>query len=239
MTSSSPPLRSIQSRVEVGVGTKVELVEGAGRFQSLLEALYAGCRSEFLALHTEAPLSAAALDRFSEHNTRLLDRGATVQIVYPVALSAHSRMWEHAELMSSIGAQIRFAESVPFRLIVADASQALLPADDRPIERAALLVRHRYTTMALRNLALASFQQGWTVEQLANEPKGPGKAPGPTDNDRRVLELMSSGLTDEAAARHLSVTDRQFRRYVAAVMVKLDAVSRFQLGVRAADRGWI
>lgn len=57
--------------------------------------------------------------------------------------------------------------------------------------------------------------------------------------DRRVIGLLATGVTDDVAARRLFVTDRQYRRYVAAVMRKLGATSRFQAGMLAAERGWL
>ncbi|NEE20393.1 response regulator transcription factor, partial [Streptomyces sp. SID7499] len=43
--------------------------------------------------------------------------------------------------------------------------------------------------------------------------------------------------TDEVAARELTVSVRTYRRYVAEIMTLLDATSRFQAGVRAAELG--
>lgn len=62
---------------------------------------------------------------------------------------------------------------------------------------------------------------------------------GPSALERRVLRLMATGVTDEVAARRLCVTDRHYRRHVAAVMRRLGAQSRFQAGVVAAERGWL
>ncbi|MGO1057161.1 hypothetical protein [Crossiella sp. CA198] len=57
--------------------------------------------------------------------------------------------------------------------------------------------------------------------------------------DRRVLELLASGITDEAAARIVGFSVRQLRRRVAALMARLEAASRFEAGVAAARRGWV
>lgn len=52
-----------------------------------------------------------------------------------------------------------------------------------------------------------------------------------------VVDAMSTGLKDEAAARRLSVSLRTYRRYVADIMTRLGVATRFQLGVRAAELG--
>jgi DNA-binding NarL/FixJ family response regulator len=46
---------------------------------------------------------------------------------------------------------------------------------------------------------------------------------------------MAQGFTDEAVARKLGMSVRTCRRHIAALMGSLDAVSRFQAGVRAAN----
>ncbi|WP_344262997.1 LuxR family transcriptional regulator [Streptomyces sodiiphilus] len=56
---------------------------------------------------------------------------------------------------------------------------------------------------------------------------------------RCILEKLQVGMTDEAAARDLSVSVRTYRRYVAEIMTMLGATSRFQAGVRAAELGWL
>ncbi|MHA6796033.1 response regulator transcription factor [Pseudonocardia bannensis] len=55
--------------------------------------------------------------------------------------------------------------------------------------------------------------------------------------ERRVLELMSRGVTDEAAARETGTSVRTYRRHVAEVMSMLGAQSRFRAGVLAVERG--
>lgn len=52
-----------------------------------------------------------------------------------------------------------------------------------------------------------------------------------------VLRLLNDGLTDEVAARRLSVSTRTYRRCIADLMVRLNVSTRFQLGSRAAELG--
>ncbi|MBL3667670.1 helix-turn-helix transcriptional regulator [Streptomyces sp. M2CJ-2] len=57
------------------------------------------------------------------------------------------------------------------------------------------------------------------------------------DVARQILNLLQVGITDEVAARELSISVRTYRRYVAEIMALLGASSRFQAGVRAAELG--
>lgn len=52
-----------------------------------------------------------------------------------------------------------------------------------------------------------------------------------------VLRTLTSGVTDEAAARELGISLRTYRRRVAELLVTLNASSRFQAGVRAGEMG--
>ncbi|MET8877737.1 TrmB family transcriptional regulator sugar-binding domain-containing protein [Nocardia sp. NPDC004604] len=52
-----------------------------------------------------------------------------------------------------------------------------------------------------------------------------------------VMTALNTGMTDEAAARTLSVSVRTYRRYIAEVMTRLGVTTRFQLGVRASELG--
>lgn len=52
-----------------------------------------------------------------------------------------------------------------------------------------------------------------------------------------VLRSLDAGVTDEVAARQLSVSLRTYRRHVASIMEKLNITTRFQLGVRATELG--
>ncbi|WP_028654988.1 response regulator transcription factor [Nocardioides sp. J54] len=55
----------------------------------------------------------------------------------------------------------------------------------------------------------------------------------------QVLDLLSRGVKDEAAARSLGLGVRTYRRRVAELMSALGAESRFQAGVRARELGLV
>lgn len=58
-----------------------------------------------------------------------------------------------------------------------------------------------------------------------------------SDTVQQVLRCLRLGLTDDVAARQLSVSVRTYRRYVAEIMTLLGANSRFQAGAHASQRG--
>jgi DNA-binding NarL/FixJ family response regulator len=100
----------------------------------------------------------------------------------------------------------------------------------------ALLVR----AQALTSLAVALFDQAWKLsEPLGDEDTTAEGEDTPTPQERILLRLLSRGAKDEAAARHLGVSVRTVRRMVADLMRRLNARSRFQAGILAAQRGWL
>jgi DNA-binding NarL/FixJ family response regulator len=62
---------------------------------------------------------------------------------------------------------------------------------------------------------------------------------GPTELERKLLDLLAQGLTDEAVAKRLGVSVRTERRMIASLMRRLQASGRFEAGVKAAQYNWI
>ena len=58
-----------------------------------------------------------------------------------------------------------------------------------------------------------------------------------TRDERRLLAILATGLTDEAAAARLGLSSRTVRRRLRAVMDKLGASSRLQAGYMAGQNG--
>ncbi|WP_242513940.1 response regulator transcription factor [Streptomyces leeuwenhoekii] len=62
---------------------------------------------------------------------------------------------------------------------------------------------------------------------------------GVSASDRELLRLLASGLTGEGAGKRLGISVRTVRRQMAALMERLNATSRFEAGLKAAQRGWL
>jgi DNA-binding NarL/FixJ family response regulator len=57
--------------------------------------------------------------------------------------------------------------------------------------------------------------------------------------DARILGLLLAGLTDQAVANQLGLSMRTVQRRVRALMDRVAAETRLQLGFQAARRGWL
>jgi DNA-binding CsgD family transcriptional regulator len=57
--------------------------------------------------------------------------------------------------------------------------------------------------------------------------------------EQRMLGLLASGLSDDDIVRTLKVSRRTFFRYLERLQAQAGVNSRFQLGVYAAQHGWL
>jgi DNA-binding NarL/FixJ family response regulator len=129
------------------------------------------------------------------------------------------------------GEEAKLRLHVPTKLYHVDDSIALVGIDRAA--RTALLIH------APELLALGSewFDAVWN--DPATVAVGKAGTDGLTDAQRKVLELMVVGLSDETIARQQNLSVRTVRRHVNAIYRELNVASRFAAGVAAAKRGWL
>jgi DNA-binding NarL/FixJ family response regulator len=135
--------------------------------------------------------------------------------------------------MVELGEQARVLPTVPLKLLVVDGCRALLPLTASAAGGyCAVVVWHSAVTEALQKL----FELAWQQATPLGQPVSDGEL---TEDERTLTRLLAAGMKDEAVARHLGVSLRTLRRRVSDLQERLGAASRFQLGMRAAQRGWV
>ncbi|MFD3471234.1 TrmB family transcriptional regulator sugar-binding domain-containing protein [Streptomyces sp. NPDC058682] len=127
--------------------------------------------------------------------------------------------------------EVRVARVPPVQALVVDGTSALVVAESA-VGRRASLIKSPEVLHTLHTL----FETVWSTAVPADERVSFG------DRDRaglvqQILWALRGGVTDEVAARELTVSVRTYRRYVAEIMALLGANFRFQAGVRAAELG--
>ncbi|WP_373310785.1 response regulator transcription factor [Streptomyces alanosinicus] len=132
------------------------------------------------------------------------------------------------------GGQVRMSMHPLPGFAVLNRTVAILPVGHRDISQS-VLVREPHTVNSLGVLFDAVFSRAadWSIAMRFTSPDGGEEDEMPL----KVLHLMGTGRTDEVAARELGMSVRTFRRHVSEVMQRLDASSRFQAGLRAAELG--
>lgn len=157
----------------------------------------------------------------------VLSRGVRFQVMCDPADIPQQLVDELAALK---GLEARLHADIPFRGIIADRKIALVTMDREPQNATAIVVR---PSPLLDGLVLL-FDTCWSRAV----PLGTDAIPLDAQA-RQVLELLATGLKDEAVAHQLRTTTRTVRRRVQEALAILRAKSRFQAGAEASRRGWI
>lgn len=209
----------------------VEVVSGEAAIRERLRQMLHRARHEVLAL-TKPPYA----EPVNDPELDLLARGIKVRSLY--GREALERADDVATIQGHIaaGERARVTGQVPVKLVVVDAGLAMLPlagGDGRDAVAGALLV---YPSGLLDSL-VALFETLWAL----GTPFGEAGQGSPHDDDgpmdREILAMLFAGLTDQAIARQLGTSPRTVQRLVRRLMERYSAVSRFQLGAIARERG--
>jgi DNA-binding NarL/FixJ family response regulator len=162
-----------------------------------------------------------------------VERGLTIRKLYSPAALADEHQRLHLLDLRSVGAQVRIAGTgLPHETIISDRRAMILAGRTVRGEREFTAT----TEKILVEGVYAMFEAAWQgatplADYLTLEP------PRIDAEGRAVLRMLTTGLTDEAAARRLGISLRTYRRRVAEMMRLLEAESRFQAGVRAGELG--
>ena len=163
---------------------------------------------------------------------REVKHGVRYRAIFPDTARTTPSAGRHLGALSLAGVAVRTIPHVPMNAIVIDGSIAVLPADTTHGSVAVL----RLTSVVVTALEL--FERIWPDAV----PLADRDLPDDTDlslREQEMLRLLALGATDEVAAATLDISVRTVRRMVAQIMNRLGARSRFQAGVKAADRGWL
>ncbi|MEU3031258.1 helix-turn-helix transcriptional regulator [Streptomyces incarnatus] len=168
-------------------------------------------------------------------NARLLERGIRMRTIYLDSLRNHQPTLHHVHWLSDRGAEVRTAASLPVRMVIVDRCQAVLPLRSADARIGAVVIRSEATVLAL----CALFESIWEKATPFGNGRASVDAHGLSAQEAEVIRLLAAGLTDQAIAPRLGVSDRTIRRIAADLMERLNARSRFEAGVRAVQQGWI
>ncbi|MFI7429435.1 transcriptional regulator TrmB [Micromonospora sp. NPDC049836] len=151
-----------------------------------------------------------------------------------------------AETLQSLrdGVQVRVVESLPIKLILADAELALVPMTATPGGEPAAVLLHRTGLLTAMD---ALFENVWrhahpldaeALTGAAGDHPASEDADGLTELDRKVLALLLAGLTDQVVAAQLDLSLRTLQRRLRHLMDLAGVQTRMQLGWHAARHHW-
>ncbi|MGC5010546.1 LuxR C-terminal-related transcriptional regulator [Streptosporangium sp. DT93] len=211
-----------------------ESLVGIDTIRNRIEELSADCRQELLGFEPKSAQTPENILASRPLDEAMLGRGVAIRVIYPDSVRNDQATAGYATWLTGSGGRVRTTPVLPLRMLIFDGRTALLPTDPADSGAGAVLLRGAGVVAAL----VALFEQTWgAAGPLGEERRRDGQ--GLSDQEREVLRLLSTGLTDEAVARRLDVSVRTLRRVTADLMERLDARSRFQAGYLAASRGWL
>jgi sugar-specific transcriptional regulator TrmB len=219
----------------------VEVVVGPVAVAQRFHQVQLGAREEVCALVTDRPMVVSGSDNLAE------DVAASRGIRYRIVVERDALVGEQAraEAAASLARdeQVRLAEHVPTKLVVADRAIAMVPLSMNGAEPGALIIRSTGLVHALCALFELVWRDAWPLT-LGEPGSAGGQAfletePGPDDVDRQLLALLLAGASDARVAKHLDIGLRTVQRRVRALMDVVGVSTRIQLGWAAHERGWL
>ncbi|MEV6411621.1 hypothetical protein [Kribbella sp. NPDC051718] len=167
-------------------------------------------------------------------DARYLKSGLDFRMICLVAATAGKSTLDYLRWMTDQGGRIRATPSLPMKMLLFDGSALVLPLD--PDEHTAGLIVHH--GKAVVTMARTMFEHHWQHAADVFSPE-PDRADEITPQERELLYLLVQGATDDQAGRKLGLSLRTIRRMAAKLGEQAGASGRFELGVRAAQRGWV
>lgn len=213
---------------------EVEQLVGIDEVHARLERLAERATIECLSFVPGGAQSPASIAAGTPLNEAALNRGVSIRTVYLDSVRNDGPTLQYAQWLTGLGAETRTVPTLPERLLIVDRETALVPLNPDSRGDGAVQLVGAGIIMTL----VAFFEHVWAIATpLSQQPARDEH--GVSGQERELLRLLATGLTDEVAAKRLGLSLRTARRIMADLMERLGAHSRFEAGLRAAERGWL
>ncbi|MEV7729543.1 LuxR C-terminal-related transcriptional regulator [Streptomyces sp. NPDC087917] len=223
------------ARAHPSPGSLTERLDGLDAIQAKLEVLAESLTRECLSVMPGAAQSQSSLDASRPLDQEAMERGVTMLTLYQDSARNDPATYAYARWMTEQGGMVRTCPVLPPRLLVFDREVAIVPIDPTNSRLGALCTREPGIVASL----IALFEQTWHTAVPLGTSQPQDTRSGLTPGEKELLRLLSTGMTDENAGRHLGISMRTVRRQMAALMERLNASSRFEAGLKAAQHGWL
>lgn len=225
--------RDIDELIEVVTG--VDAIRH--RFQQVQQAATSELRHFVTAPFVAVPPGANSAEAAAT------DRGVRLRVVVEQAVLSEPGAADETVESLGRGVEVRVAESLPMKLVLADADLALVPlAVGTGVEPGAVLLHRSGLLAALDALFELVWRQAFPLE-LAEPDDGTAHLVDagqdePTALDRKILSLLLAGLSDQAVSSQLDISLRTVQRRVRHLQDLAGVKTRMQLGWYAGRHNW-
>ncbi|WP_181772124.1 LuxR C-terminal-related transcriptional regulator [Amycolatopsis pittospori] len=216
-----------------GGDAAVEVLTDPQRIGSLSLELCLSAKDEFLAFTTRHFKRKPDANTVMALPDAVTERGVRLRNVYERAALEFDGAKDVVDASIAAGWEMRVAPELPMKMVIADRHSALVPLDPSGME-GAVFVRSPTVVAALRMLFELVWSQSVHVGDTAGKPRH-----GLTAAQAKVLDLLATGMTDSAIARHLDVSERTVRRHVQSLLEALQADNRVAAVYAATRLGWL
>jgi len=202
----------------------------------------------FLEIQSTATEELLILDKPTDHpiggvdfggEAPMLRRGVRCRGIYESSLLEVPGRLRYLRRLASLGEQARVSPRLPMRMVICDRRLAMLPlappAATAPAGESVALVN----PSSLLDALIEMFEDYWRRSHPMWARRGGDGVKGLSPAEHETLQLLGTGLKDEAIARQLGVSMRTARRRISTLLTRLDASSRFQAGAEAVRRGLV
>lgn len=209
-------------------------VFGQVAVQTFADGLADSCTSEMVSFSPGGPPQGDQEKADRAEDLRLLERNVRIRRLYLDSIANDTAALCYARWLVEQGGEVRTVPSLPVRMSIYDRSVGIVAIDPQHSAEGVMVLRGTGVLAAL----CAFFDFAWepATELGAQSRRDPE---GLTAQDREVLRQLADGHTDALIARKLGISVRTARRMIAELATRLGARSRFQLGVRVAEVGWL
>jgi DNA-binding CsgD family transcriptional regulator/sugar-specific transcriptional regulator TrmB len=212
----------------------VTTVDGIDAIRLKLEQLAYAASSEVLSFMPDGAQTPDNIAASQSIDQMLLRRGVQVRSVCLDSIRNDPPSRRYVQLLIDQGEEIRLTAVLPMRMVIFDRQTAVVPSDPGRSEIGAVIVQGVGPVDAMCALFSSIWERAVPYGGVSADPDESQL----TSQQRTVVRLLAEGDTDSVISRKLGISPRTVGRLVSEVMAVLDAKSRFQAGVRAAEFGW-
>jgi DNA-binding CsgD family transcriptional regulator/sugar-specific transcriptional regulator TrmB len=216
----------------------VERLTGLDEIRDRMEELSFFTRTSVFAIHPGGPPSRESLEASRPLDQRGIRRGVEMRLIHEASVLDDELNRAYLRELVMGGTKVRVTNQQLERMIIMDERVAMVPVDPANTSRGALIVRNPGLVTGFLDLFHRAWQDAEELPWLREDSAAAHEAQI-SPQDKRILELLASGCTDETSAREVGVSVRHLRRTISRLTAELGAKSRFEAGVEAARRGWL
>lgn len=226
-------IQRLQERAAASAGEQrqmIELVTTREAERHVFEQMQQAAQHELIFLE-RPPILIAGPEQPNETEMKALSRGVRYRSIADHAFLELPGVLRRVREDVQAGEEVRVVSQLPFKMVMADRSIALIPLNLERPGSPTMLVR----TSALLDALYAMFELLWNQAAPISFTRAGAMHTGALaarlpEETEQLIPLLAAGLNDKAIAHELGISASTLNRRIAELMKSVDARSRFQLG---------